>query len=198
MQQTQGANMGARHPDARERRIARDEDSERVRSALRAGARHGFYVFDNLMTDEAGMLDYLTVGPEGITAIVVRGEHGDVQADPETGDLHIIREPFKDDPRKQAIEQHRDVAGRMPDFVPAYFLVCFTRAEIKIGGNPEAHRGLYHTWNLHKIFQNEVPVMNEATVTEIAKGVENIYSRPPFVRPAEPYGGSTIKGYIDE
>lgn len=190
--------MGARHPDARERRIARDEDEERVRAALRGGAHHGCYIFDQLLTDEAGLLDYLVVGPYGISAVVVRNEHGDVQADPETHELQIIREPFKDDPRKQAREQHKDVAARLPDFVPAYFVVCFTRAEIKIGGNREALRGLYHTWNLHKIFQNEVPVMNEATVREIAKGIETMYSRPPFVRPGEPYGGSTIRGYIDD
>lgn len=187
------SRMGTRHPGEREKRIARDADRERVRAALKGGAHHGCYVFDGLMTDEAGMLDYLIVGPYGITAIVVRGEHGDVQADPETRELRLIRAPFKDDPRRQVNDQLEDVERhlRRTD-VPTFFVMCFTRAEIKDSGNPEANRGLYKTWGLPKIFGNKQPVMFPDDVDELARRIESIYGRPPFVRPGEPYGGQTI------
>ncbi len=187
-----GTQMKARHPDARERRIAREQDRERVRAALRAGAHHGFYVFDGLMTDEAGMLDFLVVGSIGVGAVVVRGEHGDVEADPDTGELYLIRSPFEDDPRRQMREQREEVKARLPEFVPAYSLICFTRAEIKDSGNPEADRGLYNVWGLPKIFDEEQYVLTPAEVDDIARKVESIYARPPFVRPGEPYGGETI------
>ena len=185
--------MGARHPDARQRRINRETDYERVRSALRAGAHHGCYVFDSLMTDEAGLLDYLVVGPYGISAIVVRDEHGDVQPDLETGELRIIRSPFKDDPRKQEKEQTWDVINKLArEDVPTFGLICFTRAEVKLIGDPEADRGLSQTWGLPRMFEDREEVLDPADVDELARRIENIYARPPFVRPGEPYGGSTI------
>lgn len=189
----QGAKMGARHPDKREQRINRQTDYERVRSALRAGAANGCYVFDALMTDESGLLDYLIVGPDGVTAVVVRDEHGDVKADPDTHELHIIRSPFEDDPRRQVKDQLEDVERRLNRTdVPTFRLICFTRAEIKDSGNPEADRGLYQTWGVPKIFGEEEEVLNPEDVDELARSIESIYARPPFVRPGEPYGGQTI------
>lgn len=189
----QGAKMGARHPDKREQRINRQTDYERVRSALRAGAANGCYVFDALMTDEAGLLDYLVVGPDGISAIVVRSEHGDVKADPDTHELSIIRSPFEDDPRRQVKDQLEDVERKLSRTdVPTFFVMCFTRAEIQDSGNPEANRGLYQTWGLPKIFKEKEAVLGPEDVDDLARSIESIYARPPFVRPGEPYGGSTI------
>ena len=189
----QGEKMGARHPDKREQRINRQTDYERVRSALRAGAHHGCYVFDALMTDEAGLLDYLVVGPYGISAVIVRSEHGDVQPDSQTGELTIIRSPFEDDPRRQANDLLEDVARKLErQDIPIFFLICFTRAEIKDSGDPEADRGLYQTWGLPKIFEDREEVLEPEDVDELARSIESIYARPPFVRPGEPYGGQTI------
>ena len=185
--------MGARHPDKREQRINRQTDYERVRSALRAGAVNGCYVFDALMTDEAGLLDYLVVGPYGISGIVVRGEHGDVKADPDTHELLIIRSPFADDPRRQVNDQMEDVERHLcrPD-IPTFVLICFTRAEIQDSGNPEANRGLYQTWGLPRTFEGREEVLDPEQVDDLARAIESIYARPPFVRPGEPYGGATI------
>lgn len=188
-----GSKMGARHPDKREQRINRQTDYERVRSALRAGAANGCYVFDALMTDEAGLLDYLVVGPYGISAIIVRSEHGDVQPNSQTGELTIIRSPFEDDPRRQANDLLEDVARKLArQDIPIFFLICFTRAEIKDSGDPEADRGLYQTWGLPKIFEDREEVLEPEDVDELARSIESIYARPPFVRPGEPYGGQTI------
>lgn len=186
--------MGARHPDARQRRINRETDYERVRSALRAGAHHGCYVFDSLMTDEAGLLDFLIVGPYGISAVIVRGEHGDVMADPDTHELHIIRSPFEDDPRRQVMDQLGDVERKLSRTdVPTFFLMCFTRAEIKDSGNPEAEKGLCQTWGIPRMFEDRNEVLESPEdMDTLARSIESIYARPPFVRPGEPYGGQTI------
>lgn len=189
----QGEKMGARHPDKREQRINRQTDYERVRSALRAGAANGCYVFDALMTDEAGLLDYLVVGTYGITAIVVRGEHGDLRVDPETHELHIIRSPFADDPRRQVMDLLEDVARKLSRTdVPIFFAMCFTRAEFQYSDNPEAERGIYQTWGLPRMFEDREEVLESEDVDELARSIESIYARPPFVRPGEPYGGQTI------
>ena len=189
----QGAKMGARHPDKREQRINRQTDYERVRSALRAGAANGCYVFDALMTDEAGLLDYLVVGPYGISAIVVRSERGDVKADPDTHELLIIRAPFADDPRRQVTDLLDDVARKLArQDIPIFFRMCFTRAEIKDSGNPEAEKGLCQTWGLPKMFEDIEAVLEPEDVDELARAIESIYARPPFVRPGQPYGGQTI------
>ena len=190
----QGEKMGARHPDKREQRINRQTDYERVRSALRAGAYHGCYVFDALMTDEAGLLDYLVVGTHGITAIVVRDEHGDVQPDRQTGELTIIRSPFEDDPRRQVADLLEDVERKLSRTdVPTFRLICFTHAEVKLVGDPEADKGLCQTWGLPRLFEEDhEEFLDSAEVDELARAIESIYARPPFVRPGEPYGGQTI------
>ena len=59
---------------ARETRLRRASDKELTRSAMRSAARYGYFVFDDLATDEAGLIDYLTVGPPDVTVIVVRDQ----------------------------------------------------------------------------------------------------------------------------
>ena len=74
-------DRGQQRQSARERRIVRAERRDLVRAALRSAAAHGYYVFDELMTEEAGMIDCLTIGPVGACLVIVRDEAGDVTAD---------------------------------------------------------------------------------------------------------------------
>jgi hypothetical protein len=89
-----GREWERRNLSARERRIARADRWELVRSALRSAAAHGYYIFDALMTTEAGMIDFLAVGPVGTCVVVVRDAEGHVAADV-AGTLYLTAAPSR-------------------------------------------------------------------------------------------------------
>lgn len=60
----------------RAERIARAGARERTRLALANLASAGFYVFEDLLTDEAGAVDQFAIGPAGMFLITVRHEEG--------------------------------------------------------------------------------------------------------------------------
>ena len=171
---------------AKEKRIARDERREHVRLALRSAAIHGYYVFDELMTEEAGMIDYLAVGPVGACVVVVRDEEGDVTADAD-GTLYLGRQRFKDDPKRQAVDLADDVNQKLADTGGhAYHITCFTRADIYyLGENQDVMTGIYPTWDLPLAFAEAQEEHTPADVAEMADRVREVYGRPPFVVPEE-------------
>lgn len=171
---------------ARERRIAKDNRAERVRSALRAASeKHGYYFFDELMTEEAGKLDFLAVGPPGAVAIVVRDEGGLVSA-AEDGKLLLDGRPFNEDPRAQVRELGSDVitrVGRTGGTLDT--LICFSRAEVEYPDDLELMRGICTVWTLAWTLDPEDDAdLSRADVAELADEVEQVYGRPPFARPA--------------
>jgi len=171
---------------ARERRIARDNRAERVRSALRAAsARHGYHVFDELATEEAGKLDFLAVGPLGVVAVVMRDEAGVVSA-AEDGELLLDGLPFEEDPREQVVELGRDVISRVDEAQGVgATLICFSRAEVEYPDDLELMRGVCTVWTLTQILAPEDDSeLSPTDVAELAGAVERIYGRPPFARPA--------------
>ena len=175
---------------ARERRLARDDERERVRAALRFAAHYGYYVFDELVTEQAGTLDYLAVGPPGATATIVREDEGIFIAEPYTHEWFINGYHFEDDPRQQADEQTSDVIANLTrGDVSVGSCICFTRAELRDSGNPEANRGVANLFSLPRAFEQGEEVFNPAEVGEIADDVERIYGRPPFVKPASEQDG---------
>ncbi len=171
---------------AREQRIARGERWEHVRLALRSAAIHGYYIFESLMTEEAGMIDFLAAGPLGVCVVVVRDEEGDVTADID-GVLYLGRRRFVDDPKSQADEIADDVSRTLRlSGVETHDVICFTRAELYyLGEDRDVLRGIYPTWDLPLAFA-EAPVQHTpADVAEIADRVREVYGRPPFVVPEE-------------
>ena len=174
----------------REYRLGRDKRRELVRSALRGTAVHGYYVFDNLMSEQAGMLDFLAVGPDTICAIIVRDEPGAITALPDRTVLLDGRR-FSDDPREQAHELRSDVISRLSDTdKPIDYLICFTRADIYSGKDLAPYQGLCTVWTLAWSFDAEDDqALNEAEVAEYAELIQQIYGRPPFVTPE---GGNTF------
>lgn len=178
---------------ARERRLARDDERERVRSALRFAAQYGYYVFDELVTERAGTLDYLAVGPPGATAVIVRDDEGVVIADPYTYQLYVDGYPFEDDPRQQRTEQADDIVARLTrGDVPVGALTCFTRAELRDSREPDAYIGIATIWTLPWAFDKEEENFNPAEVADIADDMERIYGRPPFVKPLGERGGPAL------
>jgi hypothetical protein len=81
------------------------------------------------MTEEAGMIDFLAVGPVGIIVVVVRDEAGKVTADVD-GTLFIDGRPFEDSPNAQGLDLVEDVYAKLTDDdKTVYHVICFTRAE---------------------------------------------------------------------
>lgn len=192
--------MNSAKQSLRERRIARDAERERVRAALRFGASYGYYVFDELVSEDAGTLDYLAVGALGMCAIIIREDEGIFIADPYHYEWYLNGYPFEDDPRQQKIELTDDLKNRLRGArpphtkeVPVDSMICLTRAEIHYStDNSEAYKGITDLWNLTLAFDEEQEKLTPEDVEAVAREVERAYSRPPFVRPDEPDGGSTI------
>ena len=155
--------------------------------ALRSVAAHGYYVFDELMTEEAGKIDFLAVGPVGAVICVVRDEAGDVTADVD-GTLYLNGRPFADDPKRQAAELAEDVNARFEDTgAYAYRVVCFTRAELYyLGENVDkVLKGVCPTWDLPLSFASAPIEHTPADVAELADRIREAYGRPPFVTPEQ-------------
>lgn len=192
--------MNSAKQSLRERRIARDAERERVRAALRFGASYGYYVFDELVSEDAGTLDYLAVGALGMCAIIIREDEGIFIADPYNYEWYLNGYPFEDDPRQQKIELTDDLKNRLRGArpphtkeIPVDSMICLTRAEIHYStDNSEAYKGTTDLWNLTLAFDEEQEKLTPEDVEAVAREVERAYSRPPFVRPDQPDGGSTI------
>lgn len=170
----------------REERIAHAERKELVRSALRSAAMHGYFIFDELMTEEVGVIDFLAVGPVGGCVIVVRDEEGAVTADAD-GTLFLNGRLFADDPRRQAEDLTADVNAKLKDTgAYAYHIICFTRAEIYyLGKDQNVLEGICPTWDLALPFASAEAEHNPADVADIASVVRQAYRRLPFVIPEE-------------
>ena len=169
---------------ARDERIARDERREHVRLALRSAAAHGYYVFEELMTEGAGMIDYLAIGPVGACVIVVRDEPGTVTADADAR-LYLNTRPFADDPKRQAADLAEDVNARLKETgAEAFHVICFTRAELEYLGEDEGVLwGVCPTWDLPLAFKEAEEEHTSADVDDLAELVRKAYGRPPFVVP---------------
>lgn len=192
--------MNRSRESARNRRLARDAERESVRAALRFGADYGYYVFDELVSETKGTLDYLAVGALGVCAIIIREDEGIFIADPYNHEWYLNGYPFEDDPIQQRIELTNDVTDKLsgvqpPDAtsVPINSVICLTRAEIHSSGNDESYRGITDLMTMPLVvFGQEDHELSPEDVEAVAHHIESVYSRPPFVRPYQPDGGSTI------
>lgn len=157
-----------------------------MRLALRSAAAHGYYVFDELMTEEAGMIDFLAVGPVGIIVVVVRDDAGKVTADVD-GTLYIDGRPFEDSPNAQGLDLVEDVYAKLSrDDKTVYHVICFTRAELfYLGEDEDVLRGVSPTWDLPLAFSEAERDLTPADVADLADLMREAYDRPPFIVPEE-------------
>jgi hypothetical protein len=157
-----------------------------VRLALRSAAAHGYYVFDDLMSEEAGMIDFLAVGPMGPCVVVVRDEPGTVVADVDST-LYLNGRVFADDPKSQGEELEEDVYTKLGEGgYTVYHVVCFTRADLQYAGdNVEVLHGVCPTLDLPLTFSNGPVDHGPGDVADLADLVREAYGRPPFVVPEE-------------
>ena len=157
-----------------------------MRLALRSAAANGYYVFDELMTDEAGMIDFLAVGPVGGCVVVVRDEPGTVTADVDAT-LYLNTQPFDEDPKRQGAELADDVNRKFERAsVNCFYVVCFTRAELAyLGDDDEVLHGVCPTWDLPLTFSEAAKDLAPSDVDNLADLVREAFGRPPFVVPEE-------------
>jgi hypothetical protein len=171
---------------ARDRRVARAQDIRHVRLALSSVARHGYYVFDELIMDEVGSLDFLAVGPLGVVVIPVRSDVGYVGRGGADEEILLDGKPFEDDPFLQARELSealdKALFGGAGDISS---VVCFPRAEFEVDENRKPPLGTTSVWELPWALdpEGEEDALTPADVEEIAEKVREVYGRPPIVTP---------------
>lgn len=162
---------------------------ERLQAVFDTLAEHGCYVFDELPT-EAGILDYLVVGPVDICTVVVRTDRGIVA--PASGatdddELYLNNAKFKDSPRQQVYELTEAVGNDLSETnQPIDHLICFTEATIHCeDGQKHLLIGACTIWGLLETLHDDdgEEELNAADIEEFAEIVERIYKRPPIVRP---------------
>lgn len=180
-----GRDPEGRRLSARGERIERARRKDLVRTALRSAAAHGYYVFDELMTEDAGMIDFLAVGPVGACVVVIRDEPGDVTAAVD-GTLYLDGQPFADDPKRQAGDFEDDVNVKFEGLgTHCYDIICFTQAELfYLGDEPNAVlKGVSPILDLPLAFAEADEDHTPADVAELADRIQEAYGRPPFVVP---------------
>jgi hypothetical protein len=144
--------------ETRRRRIAHAEGRERVRSAIRPLAREGYYAFEDLLTDEAGAVDQLLVGPNGVHAVVVRSDRGAVwqrhserryyldpsggAIDAATGATIYSSRPFEEDLEQVVAALSADLRRKLfGGGGPVFHQLCFTEAQLAFGADPDCPHG---------------------------------------------------------
>lgn len=137
------------------------------------------------MTEDAGAIDFLAVGPIGAVIVIVREEEGVVSV-AENSELLLDQRLFEDDPRRHVNELADDIIGRVPKANgTAHTQICFTRAEVEYPEDLKLMRGVCTVWTLPWPFADQVEEeLTPADVAELAEEVEQIYGRPPFACPA--------------
>jgi hypothetical protein len=175
---------------ARERRIALAREKEHVRLALSSIAPHGYYVFDEIITENAGLLDYLAVGALGVVVIIVRYDEGCVGFGRDENEILLDGKPFVDDPFSQAAELVEELveelsANLLGGDVEITGIVCFPRADFEVDENRKPPLGTTPVWELPWALdpEGEEEILTPADVEEIAEKVQEIYGRPPIVTP---------------
>ncbi len=172
--------------NAQERRIAEAREIEHVRLALRSTSWNGYYVFDSLVTEEAGILDYAAVGPLGLIAILVRIDRGCVGFDASKDEILLDGKLFDDDPFEQARELTAALDKTLfDDCGEVRGMVCFLHASFELDEERKPPLGTTPLWELSWALDPEGrEVMHtSADIEEIAERVQRVYGRPPIITP---------------
>jgi len=196
---------------ARAVRISRARGREKMRSALLPLPAHGYFVFEDLLTDGAGAVDFLAVGPGGIhyaalvphEGSVWRREEDDrlywgresVLLDAETDERDWYGGPFEEDLDAMIRALGEDVASKVygGEGGSLFPYLCFTEARLHVSGGKHP-RGVVSVWDLaYQISLTDLTGYGRHNlppeeVERFAAVIEEAYGRPPWLVP-EPHGG---------
>lgn len=169
----------------RERRLALAREKQMVRAALQSAALHGYYVFDELITEEAGIIDFLVVGPLDVISVVVRPDRGYVSLDKQSNTLLLDGRPFEDNPYEQGLQIAADVDKRIFEGNhDSGYIVCFIYAPLEVDEDNQIPHATTPIWELPWALDPEgVENLDTAQIEEIAEKVQQVYDRPPIIRP---------------
>ena len=193
--------------EAKRRRINEANAREKVRAALTPLADEGYFAFELLTTEEAGIIDQLVVGRTSVTLVVVMAQEGLVwedegtgrllwgrqsRTDPATGRTRWWGEPFEEDPHQVINAMREDAQRRIfggPG--PVWGHLCFTEAELGEREDGADPAGAVSVWDLaERIPRGPAPVEGQEyfdpdEVAELARKVRDAYGREPWLKPEE-------------
>lgn len=176
-----------RHPrTAREERISRAKDKEHVRLALGSTARHGYYIFDELITENSGLIDFLVVGSMGVIVVVLRFDAGHISRGASQEQALIDGKAFEDDPYSQGQELSEEVDEAVFNGLgEVYSIACFPRCEFELDEERKPPLGTTPVWELPLALDPEGKEegLTPADIEEIAEKVQEVYGRPPIATP---------------
>lgn len=158
---------------------------ERMRAALRAAGEQGYYAFDAVATDGAGMLDYLAIGPRGVWLILADHRRAFVERDGESGELLADGVPFEEDLDSRLEELARELGSTLLRAgEPVGTLICFTRATLRRDGENMDPEGTASVWDLAwTLSPGGPPLVPPESARDLAERTREAYGRAPFVCP---------------
>jgi ribosomal protein L21E len=166
---------------------------QRTHRELHKLTRRGtYYVFHDLPTFNAGNIDHLVVGPEGITLVETKGNRGTVEGvQHRNGGVEITvgGNPLHRNLRNQIRAQMWDVcksAGMKTgpdDTFGMNWIVCFPNGELGHGLPENLNAHVATTADLPEKLRAPGRVMDDAMVESVASAVSTIYERPPSATP---------------
>jgi len=207
----------ARAGDLRGRRVSQAKAQRLLREALPALSSMpdgNYYAFEGLITEEAGAIDQLVVGLDGVTVIHARPEPGyvlrradrtlvfstDAVPDYEGGRVRGNFAEFDEDLDELIEAQVLDVQAKLPS-APFFTLLCFPNAQaLTSEGGPS---GFVSVLDLVEVvsYQDSYPsgpapegetrahALTPGRVDELAHAVGEAYARDPWLLPSGPAPG---------
>ncbi|MDN5696526.1 MAG: NERD domain-containing protein [Rubrobacter sp.] len=158
--------------------------------------RGTYYIFYDLPTLNAGNIDHLVVGPEGITLVETKGNWGTVEGVPtgkREGEITVGGNPLHRSLRNQIRAQMWDVCKRAgmktgPDDTSGMnWIVCFPNGELGQGMSQLLRSHMATTDDLcmkMRAMRTGQRRMDDEMVEAVASAVSRIYERPPSATPA--------------
>lgn len=206
--------------DARERRISQAKAQRLLREALPALSSlpdGHYYAFEALVTEEAGAIDQLLVGLDGVTVVHARPESGyvlrradgallfstDAVPEYEAGRVRGNFTEFDEDLDDLLEAQAADVRTKLRDpGAPVFTLLCFPNAQALTSEGGAT--GFVSVLDLIEVvsYQGDAApeggpqdhALTPKFVDELARAVGTTYARDPWLLPSGPAPGPFANG----
>lgn len=168
--------------------------------------RGTYYIFYDLPTLNAGNIDHLVVGPEGLTLVETKGNSGTVEGVPtREGEVEITvgGKPLHRSPRNQIRSQMWDVCKRAgmqtgPDDTSGMnWILCFPAGKLGQGIPPllRSHMATLDDLGMKvRAMSTGQRRMDDQMVHGIASAVSRIYERPPSASPVKRSPNDEMRG----
>jgi hypothetical protein len=206
--------------DVRERRISQAKAQRLLREALPALStlpESHYYAFEGLITEEAGAIDQLVIGLDGVTVVHARPEPGyvlrradgsllfstDAIPDYGAGSVRGNFAEFDEDLDELIESQAADLQTTLPDpGAPVFTLLCFPNAQALTSEGGAT--GFVSVLDLVEVVSYQGDAAPEGVargnaltpelVDQLARAVGAAYARDPWLLPSGPAPGPFVNG----